>query len=876
MSSASPISVVVPVFNGAAWIGATLDSLMHQEFGAWEAVVVNDGSTDDTVKLVEEYASRDVRIRLVSKANGGVSSARNTGTEAARYPWLLYLDGDDLLSPRYLLNVAWGLASNPAAIGAVTTWVRLLPDGRLFNEKAPEHYDDLFEIAARYCPFAVHACVVQRDLVLRVGGWDTSLVTCEDWDLWARLARTGGDFVPVSDALAVYRSRASSASYDGRRMLTDGIEVLGRTHGHDQRVPASLDRRPLGADAKELDRLVLQHASWCAGLEIGQGADVSGLLDAVDGRTAPMLDPGIVAGAIERAGYISSLGRPLCDRWNDSREAFGVVLDRLEKVSGSPRLAARSQLLLARSAADSSVSPSPIDLGSMLSVPIDACRDLPTLTTGDGVDRVRLRVTADGESLGHVELSSSSGEVDALLIHEAIADQLAMPLLQNFIRKAVIQPERRREQRIGPWQDNVIPRFIKELWDVRRSGDLPPMFCGVSEDIELSEPLGDLVVRKNGPTDLALSLGGLPVVTFRIAPRSGAVTAGQLRATVTRHAMPQLIRATVSAGILGRPTDDHVPLRERLRLASAASVSAPGEVRHIQVPVTPAWWLSWRESRPDPARRVRSMAVRLPPTQRRFVKRLYLQLASMPGLFGDLVPGSGQTGIPILMYHRVAPGGPLATARWRVTPQQFAGQLAALSNAGYTGVSLEQLRSILFEGALPPRRPVVLTFDDGYQDFADHAWPALQARGFSATMFVVAGEVGRSNRWDDVFDDPAPLMDWDTLTTLTTQGLELGSHSLDHPAMTALTSAQIRSQAERSKAMIEDRTGVVVRSFAYPYGDYDDVVAELVHQAGYDMAVTCDHGPMTVDANPRRLPRLEVTGSMSPRALVSEVGRLRT
>jgi peptidoglycan/xylan/chitin deacetylase (PgdA/CDA1 family) len=135
--------------------------------------------------------------------------------------------------------------------------------------------------------------------------------------------------------------------------------------------------------------------------------------------------------------------------------------------------------------------------------------------------------------------------------------------------------------------------------------------------------------------------------------------------------------------------------------------------------------------------------------------------------------------------------------------------------------------------------------------------------------------VGATNGWDDVYEDPVALMDWTTLTDLAQQGLDLGSHSADHPTLTSLSPAAVLEQLARSRQRIEDETGAAVQTFAYPYGDTDDAVADLVGLAGYALAVTCEPGPVTGNANPLLLPRVEVMGTTSPRALVGQLARLR-
>lgn len=88
-------SIIVPVYNVASWLRECLDSIKNQTFGDWEAICVDDGSTDGSPAILDEYAARDSRFRVIHKSNGGVSSARNAALDVARGDWLMFLDGDD-------------------------------------------------------------------------------------------------------------------------------------------------------------------------------------------------------------------------------------------------------------------------------------------------------------------------------------------------------------------------------------------------------------------------------------------------------------------------------------------------------------------------------------------------------------------------------------------------------------------------------------------------------------------------------------------------------------------------------------------------------------------------------------------------------------
>src|SRR5438132_350110 len=121
-------SVVIPALNAAATLPATLAALQEQTCSDWEAIVVDDGSTDDTPRVVEQHAVRDSRIRLVRASSHGVSAARNAGIAAATGAWLLFLDADDSLFPGALNAWHAGVEADPAVDALCGGWVRVAPD----------------------------------------------------------------------------------------------------------------------------------------------------------------------------------------------------------------------------------------------------------------------------------------------------------------------------------------------------------------------------------------------------------------------------------------------------------------------------------------------------------------------------------------------------------------------------------------------------------------------------------------------------------------------------------------------------------------------------------------------------------------------------
>jgi peptidoglycan/xylan/chitin deacetylase (PgdA/CDA1 family) len=183
----------------------------------------------------------------------------------------------------------------------------------------------------------------------------------------------------------------------------------------------------------------------------------------------------------------------------------------------------------------------------------------------------------------------------------------------------------------------------------------------------------------------------------------------------------------------------------------------------------------------------------------------------------------------VLMYHSVAP---YTADPYRVTvrPDRFGRQLGWLYRRGWRGVSMRELLAARADGTSAGL--VGLTFDDGYADFRTHVMPALARYGFGATVFVVAGALGRTNAWDE----PGPvkrLMSADEVHAASAAGIEIGSHSLNHRRLTGVRDATLVREVGRSRTILCELTGQDVSGFCYPYGDVGAREVEAVRAAGY-------------------------------------------
>ncbi|MDR3706745.1 MAG: polysaccharide deacetylase family protein [Capsulimonadaceae bacterium] len=226
----------------------------------------------------------------------------------------------------------------------------------------------------------------------------------------------------------------------------------------------------------------------------------------------------------------------------------------------------------------------------------------------------------------------------------------------------------------------------------------------------------------------------------------------------------------------------------------------------------------------------------------------------------DLETRSNWTPVPILMLHAVFPDArPEFPINLQVTHNDIASHLAILKRWGYTGITFETLAAALRYGSPLPRRPVIITFDDGFDGLLK-AHPIFEAARFPYTIFVVAACVGKTNSWDRSHNIPElPLLSWEAIAELDrSEFVSVQPHTLTHPSLPELNSREAENEIAGSKARLEDRLGKEATVFCYPYGHYNDETVRIVRQAGYACAVTMDRGRVRQDEDLFRLPRISV------------------
>ncbi len=214
--------------------------------------------------------------------------------------------------------------------------------------------------------------------------------------------------------------------------------------------------------------------------------------------------------------------------------------------------------------------------------------------------------------------------------------------------------------------------------------------------------------------------------------------------------------------------------------------------------------------------------------------------------------------VPILMYHSVATAPNDATRALSVTPEAFAEQLALLADQGFTPVNTADLATSWRSARPLPTRPLLITFDDGYEGVHRHALPVLAKHGFPSTLFVSTGWLRGPYDTGGGLDT---MLDWDQVRELAGNGVEIGGHSHTHPQLDQLDDDALRVELTRCREIVAGELAAVPVSFAYPYGYSSRRVRQAVRAAGFAQALAVGNSLARREQGPYALRRVTVRRS---------------
>jgi len=266
------VSIIMPVFNGAAYIGQAIESVLSQNYTNFELVIVDDGSTDNTKELVLQY--NDDRIKYIYKENGGVSSARNCAITQSKGQYIMPLDADDMMAPNFITLHLQEFEKHPDADLVYCDVLLIDADGQPIREmKKPEHQNhrhlirDLFRQGHPIIPFRLG---IRRSVFDRIGLYDESLVVAEDYDMIRRFVRAGFKEHHLRQTLHLRRmypeSLSSTTNPDRAKSHFEVIKRFTDTFSYDELFP-DIDWGKIVPEIRQLHAKCLAVATY---LTIGE------------------------------------------------------------------------------------------------------------------------------------------------------------------------------------------------------------------------------------------------------------------------------------------------------------------------------------------------------------------------------------------------------------------------------------------------------------------------------------------------------------------------------------------------------------------------------------------------------------------------------
>lgn len=913
------VSIVTPAYRAGTTLGRMCDSVVTQTETAWENIIAVRPEDDETRLLAEEQSRRDPRVRVIAAAGATAGAARNAALAEAVGEYVLFLDADDTIAPRHLARLL-DRARATGADAVVAGFSRRSPDGRVIAIRRVAEEPDRFSLSAGP-PSAIHAMLFKRSLIEQVGGFDAALRTNEDWDLCLRAADAGARFAVSSSVSAHYWTGHPSLTSQPLAMMQDRMTVGQRADragcGEGGRREVDAWRTALWTGAIALAR----GSAWqdiaamlpplppaAAEAEIGAAALLDGFCigyccpaEAVEGRLADAWP---------------ELGRFLVALAERAREP-GLDLATLAAFEAElARIGPARRRTIGASEVVNGLSVGPIAMSErarqvVVRLPLVRPRSRATFVFAPDYARGRHPAALAAERL-FGKAGAWPGEERPQLA--GLRDRAVR--IAGLARRALA----RGEEEGGAETDAEIDAQDltgDDRWEAIFSSEDPWNYHCPYESLKYERTLSLL---PDAPIGRALELACAEgLFSLRLAGRVGHLTAADISPTALARAAERLERHGIGnvalqeldffSSDIGAAWDLIVSSEVLYYMAAPAAVgdfarricaalNPDGLFLHAhayEVTDSPGRsGFDWGDAfaaatissafAQQPGLRLeraietelyrielyRKAAEAVPARIETLSARdeLHAELAADVVWNGAVVTRQAAEEercyrFPVLMYHSLAEDGPAALADWRTSPAAFEEQLIFLRRRGYRSVDLDEWDRARRGGGALSGRPVLITFDDGYRDFADTAWPILRRNGFTAHVFVVAGRVGGRAEWDACYGEPTALMDWPTIARLADEGVTFGSHLMTHRPLDRLSFAEAAEELRRSRELIEARTGLAVTSLAPPYGVVPEAMRDLAKAAGYERIFTVSGGLAPVVGGRLLTPRIEVAGGMT-------------
>ncbi|MCQ8119668.1 glycosyltransferase family 2 protein [Methylomonas rosea] len=213
------ISVIMPCYNSAHVIETTIANLYQQTFKSFELIVVDDGSSDNSLDILQKLATQYQNLQIISQHNKGPGPARNSGLKAATAEFIAFLDSDDSWHPEFLAKLYQKLTENSDCVIAYCGWQNLGLSAEQCQPYIPPDYqeNDKFAVLLRSCPWPIHAALTRKSAIDQVKGFNENWLTAEDFDMWIRIAMFA-KIVRVPEVLAYYHHQQQGEQISGNRL----------------------------------------------------------------------------------------------------------------------------------------------------------------------------------------------------------------------------------------------------------------------------------------------------------------------------------------------------------------------------------------------------------------------------------------------------------------------------------------------------------------------------------------------------------------------------------------------------------------------------------------------------------------------------------
>lgn len=520
------VSFVMPAYNAARTLPKALASVQAQSVADWELLLVDDGSRDETLAIAHAAAARDPRIRVFAQANGGAASARNHAIREARGAWLMFHDADDWIAPTYLARMLAVVDAEPGCALGACALLGVDDDGAILRVQHMRDLREPFPELARTCPFSI-TVLARRDVVLALGGFDESLATCEDWDLWQRMARRGAVFAQTDEALAYYRARPGSLTRTTSRLLHDSRFVIARGHGRDARDPDDLPYAA-GADPAGAVDAMAQSALYMAATGLGLGVDPAGCFEGLD-LSEWSFDAKAMAGvAVDAMAYgLACDRRALAVSWRETQARFSDLCAAVRAATGLTRQIDAFAAYLEIETRGAAAFAEPGRIGAVRTCRLDL-RSRVAPVPAEGADLVIAAIVSGGTALGACEWIAGADAIPEVDVRTALNETLLTASPKALLRAtpAPLTPAfyaaasrlAARAVRTHPRAD-ALRALVRRAAAAALSGLTPPNAVVLGKGAPIAAaPL--VVVRAGGAPALtaalpALEAAGLEIVSMR-------------------------------------------------------------------------------------------------------------------------------------------------------------------------------------------------------------------------------------------------------------------------------------------------------------------------------------------------------------------------